>query len=69
MLLVANEAGKVAHWLDSHPTLDQRIRRIYGRSMGPLPLGRSEEPPVDAAPDPKERSTDAGDNSPDWTLI
>ena len=28
----------VAHWLDSHPTLEQRIRRIYGRPLGPLPL-------------------------------
>jgi Zn-dependent protease with chaperone function len=69
MLLVANEAGSVAHWLDSHPTLDQRIRRIYGRSMGPLPLGRSEEPPVEAAPAPKEGRGDTGDQSPDWTLI
>lgn len=69
MLLVANEAGKVAHWLDSHPTLDQRIRRIYGRSMGPLPLGRSEEPSVEVATPPQEKSTDAGDKSPDWTLI
>lgn len=40
MLLVANESGKVAHWLDSHPPLALRIRRIYGRDMGPLPLAR-----------------------------
>jgi len=69
MLLVANETGSVAHWLDSHPTLDQRIRRIYGRSMGALPLGRTEEPPANAAPDPKEASAEAGDKSTGWTLI
>ena len=38
LLLVGNEPGAVAHWLDSHPTLEQRIRRIYGRPRGPLPL-------------------------------
>lgn len=38
MLLVPDESGKgrVAHWLDSHPSLEQRIRRIYGRDMGPI---------------------------------
>jgi heat shock protein HtpX len=43
MLLVANERGQVAHWLDSHPPISQRIRRIYGRDMGPLPLSREAE--------------------------
>ena len=38
LLLVSTEGDRVAHWLDSHPTLEQRIRRIYGRPMGPLPL-------------------------------
>jgi Zn-dependent protease with chaperone function len=28
-----------AHWLDSHPPLAERIRRIYGRSMQALPTG------------------------------
>ena len=42
LLLVSDETGSVAHWLDSHPTLEQRIRRIYGRAMGPLPLSRAE---------------------------
>ncbi len=41
MLLVANERGAVAHWLDSHPPLSRRIRRVYGRDMGPLPLSPS----------------------------
>lgn len=43
MLLVSNEAGKVGHWLDSHPPLEQRIRRLYGRAMPPLPLERPAE--------------------------
>ena len=67
MLLVANESGAVAHWLDSHPTLEQRIHRIYGRAMGPLPLTRDDEPPPasDAPPAP---ASNPGDD-PGWTLI
>ncbi len=42
MLLVGNEHGRVADWFDSHPPLALRIRRIYGRDMGPLPLPRHE---------------------------
>lgn len=39
MLLVdIPDSGALAGWLTSHPTLAQRVRRIYGRSMGPLPL-------------------------------
>lgn len=34
MLLVGQQAG--AHWLDSHPPLAERIRRIYGRAMPAL---------------------------------
>lgn len=30
--------GRLAHWLDSHPTLAQRVKRLYGRTLGPLPL-------------------------------
>jgi heat shock protein HtpX len=44
MLLVANESGQVAQWFDSHPPISRRIRRIYGRDMGPLPLAREEAP-------------------------
>jgi heat shock protein HtpX len=44
MLLVADEGGAVAHWLDAHPPLEQRIRRLYGRAMPPLPLQRQDEP-------------------------
>ena len=39
MLLVGQQAG--VHWLDSHPPLAERIRRIYGRAMpalAPAPL-------------------------------
>ncbi len=39
MLLVGEGGGRLAHWLDSHPSLERRIRRIYGRDMGPLALG------------------------------
>ncbi|MCY1383560.1 Protease HtpX [compost metagenome] len=63
MLLVANESGKVAGWFDSHPPLNERIRRIYGRSLGPLPLQRETEPeavPPTAAP---------GADAPGWTLV
>jgi heat shock protein HtpX len=45
---VGNEAGRLAHWLDSHPPLTERVRRIYGRSMGPLPLAK----PAAAVGDP-----------------
>jgi len=38
LLLVSTETAPVGHWLDAHPPLAERIRRIYGRSMGPLPL-------------------------------
>lgn len=38
MLLVGEGGGRMAHWLDAHPSLERRIRRIYGRAMGPLPL-------------------------------
>lgn len=65
MLLVSDEGGKVAHWLDSHPTLEQRVRRIYGRAMGPLPLTRDDKPVQ--APDATE-SPGSGEG-PGWTLV
>jgi heat shock protein HtpX len=66
MLLVSNESGKMAHWLDSHPTLDQRIRRLYGRSMEPLPLERQNKVrAVDAEAEPAGIDTK---KAPDWTL-
>jgi len=42
MLLLGSEAGGLRHWFDAHPPLAQRIRRIYGRPMAPLPLGGAE---------------------------
>jgi Zn-dependent protease with chaperone function len=66
MLLVANEgSGTAEHWLDSHPPLARRIRRIYGRDMGPLPLLREDGPVAKPAESPPAL---AGDGGPDWTL-
>lgn len=46
MLLVdAGGGGLLARRLDAHPTLDERLRRLYGRSMAPLPLTPVHEPP------------------------
>ena len=39
MLLVeAPEEDRWSHYLDSHPTLSERVQRIYGRGMVPLPV-------------------------------
>ena len=38
-------AGAMERWLDSHPTLAERVQRIYGRRMQPLPLTPVNEPP------------------------
>ena len=64
MLLVANAGGRTEHWLDSHPPLSQRIRRIYGRDMGPLPLLREDG----SVPAPVQPVTKAVDGGPNWTL-
>ncbi|MEZ5663565.1 MAG: M48 family metalloprotease [Burkholderiaceae bacterium] len=77
MLLVGSEPGAVAHWLDSHPSLEQRVRRIYGRSLGPLPLDREVETSMAGAglPDAPPSAAEGGDNrgqppdAPDWHLI
>lgn len=52
MLLVeAAHERPLPRWLDSHPTLAQRVRRIYGRPMGPLALEPLAAVPLaDAAP-------------------
>lgn len=66
LLLVSDEAGPVADWLDSHPTLEQRVRRIYGRAMAPLPLTRGDEKPqADGVPPPATAAAEG----PGWTLI
>jgi heat shock protein HtpX len=63
MLLISESEDAVADWLDSHPTLEQRIKRIYGRRMGPMPLEKAEAPVADPGPllqpDP---------DGPGWTL-
>ena len=41
LLLVGTEAGAMGHWFDAHPPLAERVRRIYGRAMGPLPWARA----------------------------
>lgn len=64
MLLVANEDGRVAGWFDSHPPLTERIRRIYGRNLGPLPLARAES----SAPVPTPAPTHPASDGPGWTL-
>lgn len=65
MLLVCSESGKVAGWFDSHPTLEQRIQRIYGRAMPAMPLHKER----DLGP-PAAFRTVAGDEAgePGWTL-
>ena len=50
LLLVGSERGHAARWLDAHPPLAERIHRLYGRAMGPLPLrSASLHWPTDAA--------------------
>ena len=46
-LLLVSHGGLGAHWFDAHPPLAERVRRIYGRPMAPLPLE-----PVDTTPEP-----------------
>ena len=50
MLLVdLPDAGAMERWLDAHPSLADRVQRIYGRSMPPLPLTPVNEPPEAAS--------------------
>ena len=54
MLLVDAESSRTMdHWLDTHPTLQDRVRRVYGRRMEPIPVA-----PVTVAPESARR--DAG---------
>ena len=66
MLLISEHEDRVSDWLDSHPTLEQRVRRIYGRALGPLPLVREEEAQPPAEP-PAE--VDARHADPGWGLV
>jgi Zn-dependent protease with chaperone function len=66
MLLISEQEDQLADWLDSHPTLEQRVRRIYGRAMGPLPLAREDEagPTAEPAPQIDDHRPNAG-----WKLV
>ncbi len=38
LLAEVPHSSKLEHWLDAHPPLEQRVAKIYGRPMRPLPL-------------------------------
>ncbi len=42
-MLLVGQQGR-AHWLDSHPPLAERIRRIYGRAMPAVPADETGAP-------------------------
>ena len=65
MLLVGSESGKVAGWFDSHPTLEQRVRRIYGRAMPAMPLPKERDQGASSA-FRTAATDDAG--GPGWTM-
>jgi len=48
-LLLVSDGGRGARWFDAHPPLAERVRRIYGRPMPPLPLDDVHEPAPAAA--------------------
>jgi hypothetical protein len=65
MLLIGTEEGRVAHWFDSHPSLQERVRRIYGRHMAPMAVERADEAkPIKAEP----AASEPGMAAPGWTL-
>jgi heat shock protein HtpX len=47
-LLLVGDAAARGRWLDSHPPLQERIRRLYGRPMPGLPLAQEPAPPLAA---------------------
>jgi Zn-dependent protease with chaperone function len=71
MLLISEHEDKVNDWLDSHPTLEQRVRRIYGRAQGPLPLTRDDESEDHGAPaaGAATGSSAAEHTDPGWKLV
>lgn len=66
MLLVGTEEGHMAHWFDSHPSLEERVRRLYGRRMAALPLERPDE--AELARTGTSPSAPPGVVAPGWTL-
>jgi len=65
MLLVGSESGKVAGWFDSHPTLEQRVRRIYGRAMPAMPLPKERD---QGAPSAFRTAATDDAGGPGWTM-
>lgn len=56
MLLVdVDGTSRMERWLDTHPTLDERVQRVYGRRMQPIKVA-----PLAAAPEPAWRPESAG---------
>ena len=56
MLLVDTESTRsMDHWLATHPTLQDRVRRVYGRRMEPMPVT-----PVTVAPESARRDAGVG---------
>ncbi len=66
-LLLVGDGGRGARWFDAHPPLAERVRRIYGRSMGPLPL-ESGAGDVPAAPDAAKPAPPPATEGP-FTLV
>ena len=59
MLLVDVEGlGRMERWLDTHPTLDDRVQRVYGRRMSPIKVE-----PLTTPPEPAARRTDGAGGS------
>lgn len=48
-LLLVSDGGRGARWFDAHPPLAERVRRIYGRPMGPLAVAVGSGESVQAA--------------------
>ena len=41
LLAEVPHTSQLEHWLDAHPPLQDRVARIYGRRMGPMPLRKA----------------------------
>lgn len=63
-LLLVSDGGRGADWFDAHPPLAERVRRIYGRPMAPLPLTA-----LDLAPEPTAAARPAPVVEGPFTLI
>ena len=43
LLAETPDSSQLEHWLDAHPPLPERVRRIYGRPMPAMPLRQSDK--------------------------